>query len=862
MYSETKKEDYFLTELKFKGTWRSYQLRVLDELNQHLNDKKLNVVAAPGAGKTTLGIEVIKRLNNPSLILAPTITIKNQWAQRIISGFLDNPADCDFISTDLNDIKKITITTYQAIHQVLKKSEDFERLLSDLEKQQVKTLVLDEAHHLRTEWYKYLFKLAKRMDSEKFTIVALTATPPYDVSINEWQNYNSLCGNTDAEISIPELVKNSDLCPHQDLIYFCDLDKDESETVFEYEKNREIFFKELDKDSDFAFIIETSAFLDNFDENFDLIYEDTNFSVSLISYLLNKDSMNEKAYLFAEFLGFDVKQIPKFDYNQAEILFNGILGKFEKYFGKTTQLKQKLKDLKLLSAHKKADFTGQNKLKNIFSRSKNKLKAIEKITEYEYGILKDNLREVILLDYIGKGDSLGLNVFSVFEQLKSKSINIGILTGSLIVIPKNAKDILYETLKKFKIDSENILTCDFDSEYLRLECYGSIDIVSVITELFRTGAIKILIGTQALLGEGWDSPCLNTLIIASTIGSFMSSNQMRGRALRIDKTNPEKNSDIWHLAAVYKNRFNPDLDTVIRRFNTFEGISFIDDKIQNGIQRLGLDIKMFKSDTLEDENNKTNTEDLNKIMLMRAKNRKNLKKMWNQAFEKSEITEKNIIKQIYDMAQCENNKIPAVYNEIPMSKFKGYFHSKIKVKYINILLQEYQYLGEALCSTLKECGIINNFNANVRVSIDSNSNSVTITLINCTNYERNIFVKSFNELFTFSDNARYILKKCGNYSFVHEHNKIYFKIFNFVFSINKGEYTMPECIFKNEQYYFVPEIIGVNKTNTELFIQKLMPYFGLFEPTYTRLPNGRKELIKAKYLTENSRKVKRCRVWI
>ena len=65
--------------LKFNGTWREYQQRVLDELEPFLDDKKLNVVAAPGAGKTTLGIEVVARLNSPSLIIAPTITIRNQY---------------------------------------------------------------------------------------------------------------------------------------------------------------------------------------------------------------------------------------------------------------------------------------------------------------------------------------------------------------------------------------------------------------------------------------------------------------------------------------------------------------------------------------------------------------------------------------------------------------------------------------------------------------------------------------------------------------------------------------------------------------------------------------------------------------
>lgn len=65
--------------LHFNGTWRSYQQRILDDLDYHLRDQKLHVVAAPGAGKTTLGIEVIARLQRPTLILCPTNTIKNQW---------------------------------------------------------------------------------------------------------------------------------------------------------------------------------------------------------------------------------------------------------------------------------------------------------------------------------------------------------------------------------------------------------------------------------------------------------------------------------------------------------------------------------------------------------------------------------------------------------------------------------------------------------------------------------------------------------------------------------------------------------------------------------------------------------------
>ena len=64
--------------LEFHGTWRSYQARVLQNVSRYLSDDKIHIVAAPGSGKTTLGIELIKRLNANTLILAPSITIREQ----------------------------------------------------------------------------------------------------------------------------------------------------------------------------------------------------------------------------------------------------------------------------------------------------------------------------------------------------------------------------------------------------------------------------------------------------------------------------------------------------------------------------------------------------------------------------------------------------------------------------------------------------------------------------------------------------------------------------------------------------------------------------------------------------------------
>ena len=838
-----------ISQLKFKGKWRSYQQRVLDELKRHLCDDKLNVVAAPGAGKTTLGIEVMLRLKYPAFILAPTITIKNQWKQRIIENFAPDNFDSELISTDIKNITDITASTYQGLHSVYKNKKEREELISELKKHNVNTLILDEAHHLRTEWWATLDSLYEDLCNENFTIVSLTGTPPYDVSPAEWQNYNSLCGPVDAEISIPELVKAGDLCPHQDLIYFSNLSQEEQKIVFDFNKNREDFFRYVHEHSDVMYAVEGSVFINNLDNNVDIIYKNTNFTISLISYLLNEDSLNINARILTEFLGLTLEQIPEFDYTQAEILFGGLVGEFSSYFKNVPLIKSKLREYHLINGNN-VDFSGKTDFKKLFARSKNKLKAIKEITDFEYNSLKKNLREVILLDYIGKGDSEGLNIISVFDTLKNSEALCGILTGSLMVIPKSAKEELYKILENRNIDKAKVLTSGFNKDYLRIETYGNIDIVAIITELFEKGYINILVGTAALLGEGWDSQSINTLIIASVVGSFMLSNQMRGRALRTDKLNKYKTANIWHLVSLTGEEESPDLLTAQRRFDSFEGISYEEDKIQNGIERLALKDKNINS---------LHCRALNKQMFSFAKSRNDLSEKWKQVFRKSSITESNLAPQVYDVIMGENTQSTILAN-IPKwcaglsplikscstSKFKLNIFEKIFLKmchsfklikddYKNVIEENIlkyskekflKNISHALLSSMCHLSIIRTPFSRIKLTFNTKLDSkFYITITGCSNYERTIFINALSEIFAINDKNRYILKQ-------------------------------------NEKYIAVPEIIAGHKNNVKTFAKYMEAKAGKFDIIYTKNQNGYKELLKAKFNGLENVCLKRSRIWI
>ena len=91
----------FPDEFRFRHEWRPYQARVIAELDSHLDDKHFHLVAAPGSGKTVVGLEVLRRLAKPALVFAPTIAIRDQWIRRFVDSFWNGGRTPDWISTGL-----------------------------------------------------------------------------------------------------------------------------------------------------------------------------------------------------------------------------------------------------------------------------------------------------------------------------------------------------------------------------------------------------------------------------------------------------------------------------------------------------------------------------------------------------------------------------------------------------------------------------------------------------------------------------------------------------------------------------------------------------------------------------------------
>ena len=642
----------FPDEARFRLPWRTYQQRVIDQLSAHLDDDHLHVVAAPGSGKTVLGLEVARRLNRPTLILAPTVTIRDQWIERFVNLCLADSGTPDYVSTDVRNPGFLTVTTYQALHCACSGSDDDQlperktdtggltHVGSVLRGRGVRTVVVDEAHHLRTAWWHSLMGVKRALENP--TVVALTATPPLDVPESEWQRYRELCGPVDAEISVPELVLEGHLCPHQDYLSVSYPTADEMRRIDIFRADVDAFIDDVTRNEEFVAALESHPWLTYPHRHVEQILDDPDYFTSIAIFV--KSVRGRLPEGLADVLGFSPDRLPELNRKWLEVLLRGRLYRDAKTLGEWDPMLRAVRErLERIGASERGQvyLTSSPQLDRLLVRSASKLRSIKDIVDLEHDALGPDLRMVILTDFIRRGDMPGgqhdlkppssMGAVPIFETVRrdcASDIKLGILTGSLVVVPLESAEMLRGICERGRIDWKDVTLFPLwhDSRYCRLiiEKQDRNRIVALITELFGAGGINCLVGTKSLLGEGWDAPCVNSLILASFVGSFMLSNQMRGRAIRSDKDTPHKTANVWHLVCVDPRTSEPgaDLETLTRRLRAFVGVSFREPVIESGVARLGLGEPPFDRKRLDE---------VNRTMRRGALDRAGLRARWEEA---------------------------------------------------------------------------------------------------------------------------------------------------------------------------------------------------------------------------------------
>lgn len=881
-----------LNQLSFKGQWRQYQRRVLDKAESFMDDGKIHLVAAPGSGKTTLGIEFIQRFGNPTLILVPTVTIRQQWVDRIKQAFLsdDNLVE-QLISQDLKRPKMITVATYQALHSAMNQvvgdsliedtddesqQEHFNFQGFDIRKtfgdQDLGTLCLDECHHLRNEWWKSLESFHKAFPNIK--MISLTATPPYEGEPALWERYISMCGEIDEEITVPELVKEGTLCPHQDYVYFAFPTKEERAQLDQFDKQKLNFLTKLSRDINFSNTIQSSPALSGQIGYDDLLANPKYLSATLI-FLRSKELPFPQR--FQELLS--AKTLPTFTLEWFETLLNGVIFQVPNWYGFTEEAFNQLKsDLKAngLIERNQVKLIRNKKQDVLLNQSLGKLNAVRDIFKAEYQALGSNLRQLVLTDFIRKdfqihlGDNNAefaqLGVLSYFESIRreiikqSWSVPMAILTGSLVILPTSAKESLEALIPKDRLSYDTIGKLN-KNDYLKVNVSGSHhDLVTALTQLFQEGHIQVVIGTKSLLGEGWDAPCVNSLILASFVGSFMLSNQMRGRAIRVWPDNPNKTSNIWHLVSINlsprrwfdfqdeKEKYDetlelqlyalsPDLDLLDRRMTQFLGLHYQEPTIESGIDRLDLNQITFSRKGLEK---------LNQNAITLSQKRQELKDRWQQALPLYE--EMEVVNQV----EVDKQFLPLVYLNDWMKAFLisqalastffiidlgrylivgKPFDQSLPIFLLVLLVlaifwgryfiykspyKRLEIFGKAIHQALLDSGQIETKESAPRVVKDSKQAIYNaIYLKGASMREKEIFAQTMAEFFAPIENQRYILKACHK-------------------------------VKDQTEFFAVPSMFEKRKADAESFLRHIQKSLGKYDLIYTRSVQGRPILLEAR----------------
>lgn len=864
--------------LKFKGTWRSYQARVLENVGRYLADGKIHIVAAPGSGKTTLGIELIRRMNGNVLILAPSITIREQWVARIKEAFLcDGCKGEDYLSQDLKNPKAITVATYQALHSAMTRFQGTEKdgeedaattvevdyagfdLVGTMQKADIKILCLDECHHLRSEWWKALEEFKSKFNNIK--TISLTATPPYDSTPAMWTRYMNMCGEIDEEITIPELVKEGSLCPHQDYVYFNYPTKAEEQEVHKFTERSQAMMQTLMRDDQLLSYIRMHRGLSGQSSD-DLLLDDPAYLSSILIYLQSRNVPFPSR--LQRLLG--AKHLPNMSTEWMECLLQGFLyDDADSYMCDKTYREMLIDQLKAqgLIEKRKVVMTKSAAIEKLLTNSLGKCNSIRDIVFHEYQTTGDALRLLVLTDYIRKEyeKSLGneacdvnaLGVLPFFEMLRRENakkgghVRFGVLCGTIVIIPAEAREALErEVADCGKVTFSKVGNLE-KSDYLKVTAVGDAHFLTgAVTNIFAQGAMQVLIGTKSLLGEGWDSPCINSLVLASFVGSFMLSNQMRGRAIRVWREEPDKTSNIWHLVClklwneVQKNPedgISEDYTLLERRMEHFLGLHYTEDTIENGMDRLQIVKPPF---------NKMNVDSINKKMLAMSGQRASLKERWDRSLavydkmdvvDEDEVADKFVTSVVFwdairTMILAGIAMLAGVILAAGIAKAtKSPMLSAIglvlivcgiaagmirfpKAFMLGSPLRRLKVFGNGIRKALEIQNLMEEPHSKV-VTENAGPDIHTVYLSGGSGRDKALFAQCINEFFAAIDNQRYLLVKAKGHRGL------------------DGFYAVPECFAKR-------------KEDAQNFAQCMKPYIGNYELVYTRNESGRALLLEGR----------------
>lgn len=653
-------------DILFPLELRKYQKAMLEDFDKKLvlGKKHFHYVSPPGSGKTILGLEMFRRIGEKAVVFSPNSAIQSQWIAKLsaLSNEITSSTD-PFSSSDLLSL------TYQSI-AVKKRDtdelhENSQKILENLKDR--KLIILDECHHLVNFWAEVL----KDFISDDFYVIGLTATPPIHRNTEEVNTYMSILKEVDMQVPLPAVVKEGNLAPFQDLVYLTKASENELKLIDSASKKYGEVLKELeDLDPPLTSLpIWVEMRLEEFKTPrgrvvaFDeLLLEKPDLAIAFVRYAKKINNEIPLSVILIDEME-DVLTLSDMILILEDYAINYLQNTKEgdSYYKK---LKSALKDLGF-SFRKNAIVDLKNTVSSVLGLSSNKIKAMEAILEHEHLYMQEDLRALVLTDFSNGKEENGTSALTALKAITSNPVidpvDPILLTGTTVLVDDDLLPAFLEEAEIFfKRHALNVRL-----EYKKIEGYYEISgigpdwntktYVIMITGLFGKGITKCLVGTKSLLGEGWDSIELNTLIDLTLVTTYVSVNQIRGRSIRINEERPFKTANNWDIVVLGEGeRGFSDFERFEKKHAQFYGISD-DNMIEKGIGHVHPLLTNVNHALLL-----SYKDQINKDMFLRATNRLKIYKDWGIGEEyksnEAECVEFSILKESKILKEPEHNE--------------------------------------------------------------------------------------------------------------------------------------------------------------------------------------------------------------
>ena len=500
----------------------------------------------------------------------------------------------------------------------------------------VATIVLDECHHLKAHWAIVVHYLVRRLKRAGLspTLIGLTATEPSGEDRSA-RRYRALLGDVDAEVPVPAVIRAGHLAPCRQLAWFT-LPSTE-ETTFLATAGEELHHRvgELLLSPDgIDYLLEvvappissTAPGGGSGSGPLPRIAGADDHHVSATAKPPEEDELVRRIVA-----GFDAD--PLLAASAA-----ALLRKTGSYRGTalSTRVVPLLPELDLLDlddelrllgryAHdrllaapeRRRDWestrellrgfglyltdsgirAGRSPVDTITAASRAKDTAVVDILRHELDSMGERLRAVVVtdaaehsaphraLDILGPASRPGPAggamrcMSTLLSDADLRSLHPVLLTSSRLSLASGDTSLL----DRLRRSTGLALPATDDGWMLSVtgQGVGSAGLVLAVSELVTAGEVRLVVGTRGLLGEGWDCPAVNTLIDLTAATTSASTQQLRGRTMRLDPGWVDKVAHNWSVTCLLPShprlRSNPDLNRLRRKAEHLWSLVRIDD---------------------------------------------------------------------------------------------------------------------------------------------------------------------------------------------------------------------------------------------------------------------------------------------